>query len=107
MRLTAKETQNENNASGGALGAFHSSVAGTTQQNDSPANNQPVDIRAESVKKEKSRRVWHGDGQLGQADQIRLSAMFLVASAGVAVVVSVAAGLVLRQVVKAPELDEG
>jgi len=33
--------------------------------------------------------------------------MFLVASAGVAVVVSVAAGLVLRQVVKAPELDEG
>ena len=33
--------------------------------------------------------------------------MFLVASAGVAVVVSVAAGLVLRQVVKAPEIDEG
>jgi len=51
--------------------------------------------------------VWHGDGQLGQANQIRVSAMFLVASAGVAVVVSVAAGLVLRQVVKAPELDEG
>ena len=51
--------------------------------------------------------MWHGDGQLSQADQIRSSAMFLVASAGVAVVVSVAAGLVLRQVVKAPELDEG
>ena len=47
----------------------------------------------------------HSDGPLSHLGEVRARVMLLVASAGVAVVVSVVAGLVVQQVIKAPEID--